>query len=212
MNPNIVVFDIGGVLIDWNPAYLYRKLLPDEVAVSAFLSGVCTTAWNEQFDAGRPFAEGIADLAARHPEQTDLIEAYWLRWHEMLGGEIAGTAELLSRLKAAGIGIAIVSSNAEDGIRAALGEAAASVDIFECGAALFGKDQHFKKAVRYSGLDPTRFLAIGDEARDIEAARKAGIAAGAVAWGYADPVFLQKLGPDRFFTRMEEIAPAFGVV
>ncbi len=123
-----------------------------------------------------------------------------------------GVAELLSRLKAAGIGIAIVSSNAEDGIRAALGEAAASVDIFECGAALFGKDQHFKKAVRYSGLDATRFLAIGDEARDIEAARKAGIAAGAVAWGYADPVFLQKLGPDRFFTRMEEIAPAFGVV
>lgn len=123
-----------------------------------------------------------------------------------------GAAELLSRLRAAGIGIAIVSSNAEDGIRAALGEAAASVDILECGAALFGKEQHFKKAVRYSGLDPTRFLAIGDEARDIEAARKAGIAAGAVAWGYADPVFLRKLGPDRFFTRMEDIAPAFGVV
>jgi 2-haloacid dehalogenase len=110
MNPNIVVFDIGGVLIDWNPAYLYRKLLPDEVAVSAFLSGVCTTAWNEQFDAGRPFAEGIADLAARHPEQTDLIEAYWLRWHEMLGGEIAGTAELLSRLKAGGVPVHAISN------------------------------------------------------------------------------------------------------
>ncbi|UAX94733.1 HAD hydrolase-like protein [Ensifer adhaerens] len=122
-----------------------------------------------------------------------------------------GVAELLARLKAAGIGIAIVSSNAEEGIRAALGEVAAAVDLFECGAALFGKAQHFKKAIRYSGLNPARFLAIGDEARDIEAARKAGIAAGAVAWGYADPAFLQKLGPDRFFASVEEIAPAFGV-
>jgi len=81
MNPSIVVFDIGGVLIDWNPAYLYRKLLSDDVAVSAFLSDICTGAWNEQFDAGRPFADGIAELSARHPEQAELIEAYWLRWH-----------------------------------------------------------------------------------------------------------------------------------
>ena len=110
MNPNIVVFDIGGVLIDWNPAYLYRKLLPDEATVSAFLTNVCTGAWNEQFDAGRPFADGIADLAARHPEQAELIEAYWLRWHEMLGGEIAGTARLLHRLKAGGVPVHAISN------------------------------------------------------------------------------------------------------
>lgn len=110
MNPNIVVFDIGGVLIDWNPAYLYRKLLPDDAAVSAFLADICTGAWNEQFDAGRPFAEGIADLVVRHPEQADLIEAYWLRWHEMLGGEIAGTATLLGRLKAGGVPVHAISN------------------------------------------------------------------------------------------------------
>ncbi|WP_077959790.1 HAD hydrolase-like protein [Ensifer adhaerens] len=121
-----------------------------------------------------------------------------------------GAAELLGRLKAAGVGIAIVSSNAEESIRAALGEAAAIIDLYECGAALFGKAQHFRKAIRHSGFDPSRILAIGDEARDIEAARKAGVAAGAVGWGYADPVFLQGLGPDRFFSRMDEIAPAFG--
>lgn len=110
MNPNIVVFDIGGVLVDWNPAYLYRKLLPDEAAVSAFLAEVCTSAWNEQFDAGRPFAEGVAELTARHPEKADLIAAYWLRWHEMLGGEVAGTAGLLHRLKAAGVPVHAISN------------------------------------------------------------------------------------------------------
>jgi 2-haloacid dehalogenase len=110
MNPTVVVFDIGGVLIDWNPAYLYRKLLPDEAAVSAFLNEVCTSAWNEQFDAGLPFADGIAALAARHPERDALIEAYWLRWHEMLGGEIAGTANILGRLKADGIPVHAISN------------------------------------------------------------------------------------------------------
>lgn len=110
MDPSIVVFDIGGVLIDWNPAYLYRKLLPDEAAVSAFLSDVCTSAWNEQFDAGRPFSDGIAELVSRNPDQSDLIEAYWLRWHEMLGGKIEGTVKLLDRLKAAGIPVHAISN------------------------------------------------------------------------------------------------------
>ncbi|CAK7260755.1 2-haloacid dehalogenase (plasmid) [Shinella sp. WSC3-e] len=110
MNPSIVVFDIGGVLIDWNPAYLYRQILPDEAAVSAFLAEVCTPAWNEAFDAGRPFAEGIAELVQCHPERADLIEAYWLRWHEMLGGEVPGTAGILGRLKADGVPVHAISN------------------------------------------------------------------------------------------------------
>lgn len=110
MKLKCVVFDIGGVLIDWNPAYLYRKLLPDEEAVKSFLQNVCTSAWNEQFDAGSPFAEGIASLVGRFPEKADLIEAYWLRWHEMLGGEIPGTPAILRRLKAAGIAVHAISN------------------------------------------------------------------------------------------------------
>jgi 2-haloacid dehalogenase len=110
MKPNVLVFDIGGVLIDWNPAYLYRKLLPDEVAVSTFLSEVCTSAWNEQFDAGVPFADGIAELAGRYPDQAALIEAYWLRWHEMLGGAVSGTAGILGRLKDAGVPVHAISN------------------------------------------------------------------------------------------------------
>lgn len=110
MSARVVVFDIGGVLIDWNPAYLYRKLLPDEASVAQFLKEVCTSAWNEQFDAGMPFADGIADLAGRHPEKADLIEAYWYRWHEMLSGEVPGTARILERLKTAGVPVHAISN------------------------------------------------------------------------------------------------------
>ncbi|MBB3236748.1 HAD family hydrolase [Phyllobacterium endophyticum] len=106
----MVVFDIGGVLIDWNPAYLYRKLLPDEASVEQFLSEICTPAWNEQFDAGMPFADGIAALAKSHPERADLIEAYWHRWHEMLGGEVPGTSRILERLKSAGVQMHAISN------------------------------------------------------------------------------------------------------
>ncbi len=120
-----------------------------------------------------------------------------------------GVPEMLAELKSAGVGIAVVSSNGEAAIRKALGETAAAIDVFECGATLFGKAQHFKKVVKFAGIDPSRMLAIGDEARDIEAARTARIAAGAVGWGYADPTFLKTLGPDRFFDRMDEIMPAF---
>ncbi|WP_234879284.1 HAD family hydrolase [Sinorhizobium americanum] len=110
MGPRVVVFDIGGVLIDWNPAYLYRKLLPDEASVSAFLNEVCTSAWNEQFDSGMLFAEGVKELVKRHPEKAELIEAYWLRWHEMLGGEVPGTPKILERLKAAGVPVHAISN------------------------------------------------------------------------------------------------------
>ncbi|WP_455918724.1 HAD hydrolase-like protein [Ensifer canadensis] len=120
-----------------------------------------------------------------------------------------GVSGMLTALKSAGIGIAVVSSNGEAAVRKALGETAGAIDLFECGATLFGKAQHFKRVVKFAGIDPSRMLAIGDEARDIEAARKVRIAAGAVGWGYADPAFLKSLGPDRFFDRIDEILPAF---
>lgn len=110
VTPTNVVFDIGGVLIDWNPAYLYRKLLPDEGSVARFLAEVCTSSWNEQFDAGTLFAEGIAERSARFPEHAELIEAYWSRWHEMLGGEVEGTSQVLARLKAAGVPVHAISN------------------------------------------------------------------------------------------------------
>ena len=98
-----IIFDLGGVLIDWNPRYLYRKLLDSEEAVEDFLGRICTHDWNEQQDAGRSFAEGIALLSKEHPEQRDLIAAYYERWTEMLGGALEETVEVLADLKARGV-------------------------------------------------------------------------------------------------------------
>ena len=79
-----VVFDLGGVLIHWDPRLLYRKLLPDEESVETFLRTICTPEWNAKQDAGRPFPQGIADLASRFPQQKNLIEAWYERFEEML--------------------------------------------------------------------------------------------------------------------------------
>jgi 2-haloacid dehalogenase len=94
-----VVFDVGGVLIDWNPLYLYRQLLPSEAAAQRFVQEVCTSEWNRGFDEGRPMAEGITELIERHPEHRDLISAYQLRGPEMLGGALDGTVEILGELR-----------------------------------------------------------------------------------------------------------------
>jgi 2-haloacid dehalogenase len=98
-----VVFDLGGVLIDWDPRYLYRKLLADEAAVEEFLATVCTPGWNAEQDRGRPFADGVADLVERYPVHAAAITAYHERWPEMLGGDIEGAVALLAELRAAGV-------------------------------------------------------------------------------------------------------------
>lgn len=106
-----VVFDLGGVLIDWNPRYLYRKLFAgDEQAMEHFLATVCTSEWNERQDAGRPFAQACAELYAKHPEQRALIEAWLPRFDEMLSGPIEGTVEILAELRARGTSLYALSN------------------------------------------------------------------------------------------------------
>ncbi len=96
----VAIFDLGGVLIDWNPRYLFRKLFHDEVEMERFLATVCTQEWNERQDAGRPFAEAVAELTARYPDQSALIEAYYARWPEMIAGAFEETVEILADLRA----------------------------------------------------------------------------------------------------------------
>ncbi len=99
-NRSIAVFDLGGVLLDWNPRYLYRKLFNgDEAGMEHFLSNVCTQAWNSQQDAGRPFAEACAALKLEHPQHAELIDAWIERQPEMISGEIPGTVEILAELR-----------------------------------------------------------------------------------------------------------------
>jgi 2-haloacid dehalogenase len=97
-----VIFDFGGVLIDWNPRYLYRKLISDERAMEDFLSRICTHDWQEKQNEGRSWAEAIAERIALFPEYRSLIEAYWTRWPETMGGAIEGTVAIVRDLKGQG--------------------------------------------------------------------------------------------------------------
>lgn len=100
-----IVFDFGGVLVDWNPRYLYDKYFGDEERSQWFLDNICLYSWNLQMDGGKPFAEGVRELQAEHPEWTEAIGIYHTRWIEMMGGEVEGTADVLRALKRAGYGI-----------------------------------------------------------------------------------------------------------
>ena len=101
-NIDTLVFDLGGVLIDWNPNYLYSKLIPDAKERQWFLANITTPDWNEEQDAGRSLAEATELLVARHPDHEASIRAYYNRWTEMLGGPIHETVEIFRELKARG--------------------------------------------------------------------------------------------------------------
>ena len=94
-----LVFDLGGVLVDWNPDYLYRNIFPEEKERSWFLSNVCTLDWNEEQDAGRSLQEGTEQLVKKFPEHEASIRAYYDRWKEMLGGPIHDTVEIFRQLR-----------------------------------------------------------------------------------------------------------------
>jgi phosphoglycolate phosphatase len=118
----------------------------------------------------------------------------------------AEAAETLRRLVNAGITVAIVSSNSEQNIRAMLGaETAALVAHYECGASMFGKAKRFKAVLRASGFSAANAICIGDEIRDLDAARAASIAFGAVTWGYTTGEALRALRPDHVFDRFGKI-------
>ncbi len=98
-----VVFDIGNVLIRWDPDRLYARLFPDAAKRRWFLAEVCSPDWNLEMDRGLPFAEGIAEKVARHPEWESEIRAWDERWHEMVPGAIDGTVAVLEHLRAKGV-------------------------------------------------------------------------------------------------------------
>ncbi|MGE5599583.1 MAG: HAD family hydrolase [Bacteroidota bacterium] len=98
-----IVFDFGGVLMDWNPRYLFRKFFGDDRdAMERFLLEIGFAEWNSRLDKGLPFAEGVAELSGRFPAYRHLIEAFDRRWEETLAGPIHPTVEILARLKDSG--------------------------------------------------------------------------------------------------------------
>src|SRR5262245_59163841 len=106
-----IVFDLGGVLIDWNPRYLYRKLFEnDEPGMERFLSDVCTPEWNARQDEGRPLAEATSTLIASNPQHEPMIRAFYDRWSEMVPGAIEGTVEIFAELKRRGHSVYALSN------------------------------------------------------------------------------------------------------
>jgi 2-haloacid dehalogenase len=106
-----IVFDLGGVVIDWNPMYLYRKVFEgDEIKAANFLDTICTAAWNGEQDAGRDLIQATEARVAKFPQWEREIRAYYGRWIEMIGGAIPGTAELMAEIKAAGLHLFALSN------------------------------------------------------------------------------------------------------
>jgi 2-haloacid dehalogenase len=101
--PDAVVFDLGGVLLDWNPRHLYSKLFDDEAEMERFLTEVCTMEWHHAHDLGVPPEETSPPLIGAHPEHEEMIRAWTERSEEMLAGPIEETVEVLRDLKAAGV-------------------------------------------------------------------------------------------------------------
>ena len=102
MIPKAIIFDLGNVLIDWNPAYVFDKLIEDEERRKYFFANICTSEWNEEQDAGRAIATATKELSEKHPEWKQEIEAYYSQWTDMLGGPIQGTVDIFRQMKETG--------------------------------------------------------------------------------------------------------------
>jgi 2-haloacid dehalogenase len=96
---NTVIFDLGGVLIDWNPKYLYRKIFSTEKEVDWFLNNICTSEWNDQQDGGRSFETATKELISLHPEWEEPITAWYGRWQETIRGPIPETVDILREIR-----------------------------------------------------------------------------------------------------------------
>jgi 2-haloacid dehalogenase len=178
-----VVFDLGGVLIDWNPRYLYRRLFgDDDEAMEAFLGEVCTPEWNARQDAGRPWADGVAELVERYPDARELIVAFDERWEEMLGGAIEGTVEILERLRAANVPLYALSnwSSAKFPIaRARFPFLSWFTDIVISGdvGAIKPDAAMFRALMERHALDPAATAYVDDSGANVAAAHELGFAA-----------------------------------
>lgn len=122
MNTQIkaIVFDIGGVLLDWDPRYLYRKLIQDEEKIETFLHTVCTYSWNLEQDRGRSWAEAVADLSAKFPEHSALIQAYDERWVEMIDGAILGSVDIMMELRRRGYPLYAITNFSSEKLKIAM--------------------------------------------------------------------------------------------
>jgi phosphoglycolate phosphatase len=203
MTYRLIIFDLDGTLVDSFPWFLrvvngvarehgFRPIADDEIEPLRYA--------------------GAHELLRRLDVPLWRVPAIARRMRALKREQIAalalfdGVPAMLHRLREAGLQLALVSSDDETNARAQLGTSAALFVQFNCGASLFGKAAKFKKVMQRAGVTAAQTIAIGDEVRDIQAARAAGIACGAVTWGYAAPDALMALKPDLVFATIDEIA------
>lgn len=199
----LVIFDFDGTLSDSGDWFLsvadqlaqrfnFRRVCDAEIAMLRHKS-------SREVIAYLGIAPWKLPLIARHLRKLILRDAHQIEL-------FPSTPDLLEQLSAMGMKIALVTSNSERNARLILGEAhAAQIDFYACGSSLFGKAPKFRQTLRKLGIAPAEALAIGDETRDIDAAREVGMRAGAVLWGYASEAVLVAHRPDALFAKPQHI-------
>lgn len=204
MHYSLAIFDLDGTLVDSFPWFLrhmndvadrfgFRRVADDEIES-------LRRAGSREILTRLEVPRWKLPMIARHMRRLKSAHAGYIAL-------FPGAGAMLHALAAGGMKLALVSSDHEANARRQLGETnAALFSEFACGASLFGKAAKFRRVLKRSRLEPTRVISIGDEVRDIEAARAAAIACGAVTWGYAAPEKLRSLGPDLVFEQMDDLA------
>lgn len=178
-----VVFDIGNVLIEWDPENLYRKLIPDPDERHRFLNEICTMDWNLQQDLGRSWEEAVGELSAVHPEYKDLIAAYSERWNEMVPGEVTGSAAILDELKASGVPLYAITNFSNEKFTEAKTRfpflASSFRDIVvSAEERLLKPDRRiFETLLTRNNLEAGACVFIDDSMKNVEGARAAGLEA-----------------------------------
>lgn len=178
-----VVFDLGGVLIDWDPRYLYRSMFDgDEEAMEAFLAEVTTPEWNALQDAGRPWAEAVETLIREHPHHRERIVAYRERWPEMLAGAIEPTVALLDELR--GTGVRLLALTNWSGETFPIARSMFPFLEWFDGIVVSGDvrmakpdPRIFRHLIDEHTLDPSSTVFIDDSERNVRAASELGITA-----------------------------------
>ncbi len=175
-----IVFDLGGVLIDWNPRYLYREIFNDDDKMDHFLANICTGHWNELQDAGRSLLEATDILVKHFPEHQEYIKLFYGQWSKMLNGSIEGSVKILRSLKAQGYRLLALTNWSHETFPFAL-EIFDFLHFFE-GILVSGVEKLIKPdpaifnllIKRYS-LDPAESIFIDDNIKNVAASRAVGL-------------------------------------
>jgi 2-haloacid dehalogenase len=179
--PRAVIFDVGRVLFDWNLRFLYERLIPEGEALDAFLRDVVTPEWHFQHDAGRPFAETSAELAAQYPHHAELIAALSPRFSETIGPALPGMTDLVADLDAANVPLYAITNFSDEFWPPFRAREAAFFapfrDVVVSGHEKLTKPDSaiYRLALDRFGLNPEEAVFVDDNAANVAGANAIGI-------------------------------------